>query len=94
MSRSEADGAMTVPQRPQFRFRANSASEHDESGTARWVVPTLYRGKWDTETIDVEFKTFMDAHRMNNILGEIWKAGEAAGRAACKAAVLAALEDR
>jgi len=82
------------PQRPQFSFTAISALPEDESGTARWVVPTLYRGNWDTETVDVEFKTFIDAHRMNNILADVWKAGEAAGHAACKAAVLAALEER
>lgn len=85
---------MNVPQRPQFSFTANSANPEDESGMARWVVPVLYRGKWDVETVSVEFQSFSEAHRMNNALYAVWTAGETTGRAACKLAVLAAMEDR
>ena len=79
------------PQAVQFSFTANNAAPDDESGTARWVVPVWHRGEWDTETLDVEFKTFLDAHRMNNILGAVWKAGDAEGYAECERKVLSAL---
>lgn len=80
-----------IPQQVQFSFIANNTSAEDESGTARWVVPVWHRGEWDTETTDIEFTTFRDAHRMNGILSEVWKAGEAEGYADCERKVLSAL---
>lgn len=79
------------PKAVQFSFVANNATPEDESGTASFVVPVWHRGEWDTETLDVEFPSFRDAHRMNNILSAAWKAGEADGYADCERKVLAAL---
>ena len=85
---------MTFPQRPQFSFTATSALPEDESGMAQRATLVLSRGKWEPVTVTLQFDTFRHALRMNDIIVNAWNAGQAAGRAACKAAVLAALEER
>lgn len=79
------------PKEVQFNFTANNTSPADESGTARYVIPVWNRGEWDTETLEFDFKTFLDAHRVNSILSAVWKAGEAEGYAECERKVLHSL---
>lgn len=79
------------PKEVQFSFMANNAAPADQSGMARYVVPVWHRGEWDTETLDVEFTTFVDANRMNSILSAVRKAGEAEGYADCERKVLHSL---